>query len=182
MYIFRNSPVQNPLDLMSLVSTGPVLRRGGGGVTRCRLSDGAPAGHKSISGHMPVLEKRGMSWAITPGARQTRFPALPYTPIWTWTQLLIEHNGNAISFIQFLLSHLTQLLSSVHFGLCPPIWTLILFVSLHRGGTFDLFCSLSPRGTDRFGPCPPPLFQITPSATFDAISGSVDSPMSRRCT
>ena len=28
VYIFRNSPVQTPLDLMSLVSTGPVLRRG----------------------------------------------------------------------------------------------------------------------------------------------------------
>ena len=36
---------------------------------------------------------------LTPGSHQTRFPALPYTPIWTWTQLLIEHNGNAISFI-----------------------------------------------------------------------------------
>ena len=84
--------------------------------------------------HKFVLTKV-LSWAITPGARQTRFPALPYTPIWTWTQLLIEHNGNAISFIQFLLSHLTQFLLSIHFGLCPPIWTLILLVSLHRGGT-----------------------------------------------
>ena len=122
--------------------------------------------------------------------RQTRFPALPYTPIWTWTQLLIEHNGNAISFIQFLLSHLTQFLSSIHFGLCPPIWTLILLVSLHRGGTLAPSTVAAPLisfvpSTSEAPPTWTLPSTIVPDhviSTFEAISGSVDSPMSRRCT
>ena len=64
---------------------------------------------------------------------------------------------------------LTLFVSLLHFGLCPPLWTLTLFVSFHHTASFDLFVFL--------------LFDVTvltPStdpghdiSNFDTIYGSL---------